>query len=38
MDPEICGACRFCVLLDIENKNILNKLQEAYGEGCVSYS
>jgi hypothetical protein len=37
MDPEIRGACRFYVLLDMKNKDIFDKLQEAYGEGYVLY-
>jgi hypothetical protein len=37
MDPDIGGACRFCVLLDMRNKDIFDKPQEAYGKGCVSY-
>jgi hypothetical protein len=38
MHPEIRGSCRFYVLLCIENKDIFDKRQEAYGEGCVSYA
>jgi hypothetical protein len=30
MDPEIRGACRLCVLFDMQNKDIFDKLQ-----GCV---
>jgi hypothetical protein len=37
-DPEIRGTCRFCVFLDMTNKDIFDKLQEKYGEGCVSYA
>jgi hypothetical protein len=36
MDPKIDGAFQFCILLDMRNKNIFNRLQEAYREGCVS--
>jgi hypothetical protein len=36
MDPEMRGACRFCILLDMKNKDIFDKLQEAYEDGCVS--
>jgi hypothetical protein len=36
MNPEIRVASRFCVVLDMKNKDIFDKLQEAYGEGCVS--
>jgi hypothetical protein len=35
---EIHGVCRFHVLLDMKNKDIFDKLQEAYSEGCVSYA
>jgi hypothetical protein len=36
MDPEIRDTCRFCVLLDMKNKNNFDKRQEGYGDGCVS--
>jgi hypothetical protein len=32
MDREIRGACRFCVLLDMKNTDIFDKLQEMYGK------
>jgi hypothetical protein len=38
MDPETRGGCRFCVPLDMENKDNFDKLQEAHGEGCVSWA
>jgi hypothetical protein len=38
MDLEIGGASRFCVLLDMKNKDVSHKLQDPYGEGCVSYA
>jgi hypothetical protein len=38
MDPERRGAYQFCVRLDMKNKDIFDDLQEAYGEGCVSYA
>jgi hypothetical protein len=36
MDSKIDGACQFCILVDMRNKNIFDRLQEAYGEKCVS--
>jgi transposase len=38
MDPEIRSACRFCVLSGMRNKDVFDKLQDAYGEVCVSYA
>jgi hypothetical protein len=38
MDPEIPDAGLCCILLDKKNRDIFDKLQEAYGEGCVSYA
>jgi hypothetical protein len=35
MDPEMGGACRFCVLLDINNKGIFDRVQQSYGKGCA---
>jgi hypothetical protein len=35
--PAIRGACRFRVLLDMKNKDLFDKVQDAYGDGCVSY-
>jgi hypothetical protein len=38
MDPEIHAAYRFCVLLDMRNMDIFDKVQEAYEEECVAYA
>jgi hypothetical protein len=37
MDSEIRSACPCRVLLEMENEDIFDKPQEAYGEGYVSY-
>jgi hypothetical protein len=38
MDPDISGICQFFILLHMKNKDIFDKLQETYAEGCVSYT
>jgi hypothetical protein len=37
MDLERNGASWFYVLLDMKNKDVFDKLQDSYGQGCVSY-